>query len=162
TGPARSDPEPPSPGTAPGSVRRTRGTGSGWSEGSLEPHRRDDRVVAQAGIVERVDAVREHHDPSPDDRAGSERKVEEVVACEVDAEQRAERGPTVHQVEEIGLSGRRAALELAAAEEGEREPKAVRHVHAAPTPVAALLPAAVVGEEVVAAVGERLVARPHH
>src|SRR6059036_684936 len=59
-------------------------------------------------------------------------------------------------------SGRRAALELAAAEEGEREPEALRHVHVDADPVAGLAAADVVREEVDGAVGVRLQARPQH
>jgi len=66
------------------------------------------------------------------------------VAREVDAEQRAERRLPVHEVEEIGLSGRRFALELAAAEEGEREPEALRRVHVEADTVARLAAADVV------------------
>ena len=89
-------------------------------EGALDPDRRDDRVVAQALVVQRVDAVREQHDAAPDHRPEPEGEVEEVLASEVDAEERLRLDAVRGEVEEVGVGGGMRVVELAPAEERER------------------------------------------
>src|SRR6266403_3041907 len=135
-------------------------------EGALDPDRRDDRVVAQAVVVQRVDAVGEHHDLPPDDPAPTEGEVEEVLAIEADVEQRACRALRSHTRSNLGaergLGGRGAARELTPAEEGERGADPARHVDVDPEPVACLALLDVVRLEIDAQVRMRLDASPKH
>src|SRR5712691_5964719 len=86
-------------------------------EGPLDAGGGDDGVVGEPVVVQREDAVGEHHDLAPDDGARAEREVEEVLAVEVDAEERPLRHARRREVQEGGLARRGALLELAAASE---------------------------------------------
>src|SRR5437764_10504189 len=107
-------------------------------EGSLDPGGGDDRVIAEPVVVQGEDAVGEHHDLAPDDGPRAERQVEEVLAVEADAEQR----PLLHaggrEMQEARIACGRALLELAAAEEGERDADATGDVDVGAEPVAGL------------------------
>src|SRR5438093_152551 len=131
-------------------------------EGSLDPGGGDDRAVAEPVVVQREDAVGEHHDLAPDDGARAEREVEEVLAVEADAEQR----PLLHagggEVPEVRLARRGALLELAAAEKGERHADALGDVDVGAEPVAGLAALDLVGAQVDAQVRMRLDVRPEH
>src|SRR5204863_8586594 len=125
-------------------------------ERSFEPDGRNHAVVPQAVVVEAVDAVREDHYLTPDDAAHAEAEVVEVLAPEIDAEQGLQRGARGGQVEKVGVVGGGAALELAAAEEAEREPDAASDVTIDPDAVACVALGNVVGAQVQAEVGMRL------
>src|SRR5438128_426003 len=131
-------------------------------EGSLDPGGGDDRVIAEPVVVQGEDAVGEHHDLAPDDGARAEREVEEVLAVEADAEQRALLHAGRRQVPEVRVARRRALLELAAAEEGERHADALGDVDVGAEPVAGLAALDLVGAQVDAQVRMRLDARPEH
>src|SRR5438067_12623569 len=83
-------------------------------------------VVAQAVVVQRVDAVGEKPELPPVVEARAEGEVEEVLAVELDAEQRPELRPARRRMEEVRVVGGGAPGELAPAEERQR--------HADPSP----------------------------
>src|SRR5437867_13345122 len=106
----------------------------GALERPLDPGGGDDRAVPEPVVVERIDAVHEHHDLAPYDGPRAERQVEEVLAIETDAEER----PLLHagrgEVQEVRVAGRCALLELAAAEERERHADPSCDVEVGPEP----------------------------
>src|SRR3989442_12604114 len=105
-------------------------------EGSLDSGGGDDRVVAEPVVVQREDAVGEHHDLAPDYGGRAEREVEEVLAVEADAEQR----PLLHagrrQVPEVRAARRGALVELDASEEGKRHADALGQLSVGAEPLA--------------------------
>src|SRR5262249_18488588 len=129
-------------------------------EGALEADRRDYGAVAQALAVHGVDAVREQHEAFPDVGTEAEGEVEEVLAPEIDAEQRQSRGPGRREVEEARFIRRRGALELAPSEEREREPETRDHVDVEAGSVARLALCRVYGVDVDRRVDVRLHPRP--
>src|SRR5438045_167135 len=131
-------------------------------EGALDPDRRDDQVVPQAVVVQRVDAVGEHHDLPPDDPAAPEGQVEEVLATELDPEEGPERRSGRRQVEELRVVRGSRLRELAPAEERERQADPTRHVDVDPEPIAALAAFDVVGLQVDAEARMGLGPSPEH
>src|SRR5437660_8953285 len=134
----------------------------GALESPLDPRGGDDGAVAEPVVVQRVDAVGEHHDLAPHDGTRAEREVEEVLAVEADAEQRTLLHADGREMQEVRVACGRALLELATAEEGERDADATGDVDVGAEPVAGLAPLDVVRPEVDAQVGVRLDARPEY
>src|SRR6185295_7665067 len=59
-----------------------------YLKGPFDPARRDDGVVPEPTVVERIDAVHEEHHVAPDDGAEPEGEVRRVLAAEVQPEER--------------------------------------------------------------------------
>src|SRR2546427_3254127 len=131
-------------------------------ESALDPRGGDDGAVPEPVVVQRVDAVGEDHDLAPDDGPRAEGEVEEVLAVEADAEQRPLLHAVGREMQEVRVARGCTLLELAAAEEGERDADATGDVDVGAEPVAGLAALDVVRPEVDAQVGVRLDARPEY
>src|SRR5688572_3610621 len=96
-------------------------------ERPLDADERDHGVVAQPVVVQRDQPVREEHDLPPYHDAEAERKVEVVLAVEVEPEERALLGHPAHpadQVEELRVVLVGDVRELGAAEKRDGDAQA--------------------------------------
>src|SRR5262249_40944106 len=94
--------------------------------------------------------------------AEAEGEVEEVLAAEIDAEQRQPLGAAGGEVEEAGVPGGHGSVELAPSQEREREPETRDDVDVEAGSVAGLALPGGLGVDVYRRVGVGLDPRPEH